>query len=258
MKKFKYLKISKTKKLRYIENYYKKKLYIIFLPGFMSDIDGEKPQFFRKYAVQNKLGFLAIEYSGHGKSTGEFIKGNISEWTNDAKSSIKKIVKKNNFILIGSSMGAWISLNQFKYFKNQILGFVGIGSAPEFLEKLMWKQFSKKIKTEIKQKGLSIIKRGQSKFEQKQYEYPVTYQLIKDGRKNKILSKKINSKIQVTMFHGKNDELVPLSFSRKVLKIFSHARKKLIVIKNGDHSLSDKDSLKKMVKELNNIIKDKI
>ena len=50
MKKFKYLKISKTKKLRYIGNYFKKNLYIIFLPGFMSDIDGEKPTEFKKYA----------------------------------------------------------------------------------------------------------------------------------------------------------------------------------------------------------------
>jgi len=255
MKKFKYLKISKTKKLRYIDNYCKKKLYIIFLPGFMSDIDGVKPQAFKKYAIQNKLGFLAIEYSGHGKSSGEFTKGNISEWSYDAKNSIKKIVKKNNFILIGSSMGAWISLNQFKYFKNQILGFVGIGSAPEFLERLMWKKFTKKIKKEITQKGISIIKRDQSKFHQKQYEYPITYQLIKDGRKNKVLSKKINSKICVTMVHGKNDELVPVSFSRKILFLFPNAKKKLLVIKNGDHSLSNKNPLKIIIKELNNIVK---
>ena len=174
MKKFRYLKISRTKKLRYLVNYYKTKLYIIFLPGFMSDIDGEKPGAFRKYAKKNKFGFLAIEYSGHGKSSGEFTKGNISEWSNDAKRSIKKIVKRNSFILVGSSMGAWISLNQFKYFKKQIKGFIGIGSAPEFLERLMWKQFPKKIKKEIREKGVSIIKHGNSKFKQRQYEYPVT------------------------------------------------------------------------------------
>ena len=256
MKKFKYLKISKTKKLRYIDNYYKENLYIVFLPGFMSDIDGKKPQTFKKYAVRNKFGFLAIEYSGHGKSSGKFTKGNISEWSADAKKSIKKIVKKNNFILVGSSMGAWIALNQFKHFKKQIKGFVGIGSAPEFLDRLMWKQFTKKIKKEIKQKGISIIKHGHSKFKQKQHEYPVTYQLIKDGRKNKVLSKKISSKIYITMFHGKKDELVPTSFSRKVLSIFPRAKKRLVVIKNGDHSLSDKNSLKRIIKELNNIVKD--
>jgi pimeloyl-ACP methyl ester carboxylesterase len=254
MKKFKYLKISKTKKLRYIDNYYKKKLYVIFLPGFMSDIDGKKPQAFKKYAVKNKLGFLAIEYSGHGKSSGKFTKGNISEWSIDATKSIKKIVKKNNFILIGSSMGAWIALNQFKYFKKQIKGFVGIGSAPEFLERLMWKQFTKKIKKEIKQKGISNIKHGRSKFKKKKNEYPVTYQLIKDGRKNKVLDKKIDTKISVTMIHGGRDEVVPPSYSKKVLKVFSKAKKKLVIIKNGDHSLSSKSGLKKIVSELNKIV----
>jgi len=213
----------------------------------MSDIEGKKPKAFEKYAVKNKLGFLALEYSGHGKSSGEFTKGNISEWSNDTKKSIKKIVKKNNFILIGSSMGAWISLNQFKYFKKQIKGFIGIGSAPEFLERLMWKQFSKKIKKEIEEKGVSIIK-------QKQYEYPITYQLIKDGRKNKVLSKKIKSQINVTMFHGQKDEVVPVSFSRKVLSLFVRAKKIIIVIKNGDHSLSSKKNLKRITKELDKFV----
>ena len=255
MKKFKYLKISKTKKLRYIDNFSKKNLYIIFLPGFMSDIEGEKPKAFKRYAVKNKLGFLAIEYSGHGKSYGEFTRGNISEWSNDVSSSIKKIVKKNWFILIGSSMGAWISLNQFKYFKNQIKGFVGIGSAPEFLEKLMWKKFPKKIKQEIILRGVSIIKHGDLNNKQKQYEYPITYQLIKDGRKNKVLSKKISLRINVTMFHGQKDEAVPVYFSRKVLALFTKAKKKIVVIKNGDHSLSNKKSLNRITSELDRIVK---
>ncbi len=249
MKKFKYLKISNSKKLRYIDNYFKKKPYIIFLPGFMSDIDGKKPQAFKKYAVKKKLGFLAIEYSGHGESSGEFIKGNISEWSNDARNSIKKIVKKNKFILVGSSMGAWISLNQFKYFKKQILGFVGIGSAPEFLESLMWNKFTKKMKKEIKQKGIINVKN-------ERWEYPITYQLIKDGRINKVLSKKIRSEIKVTMVHGSKDEVVPVSFSRKVLSVFPNAQKKLVEIKNGDHSLSNKIQLKRIIKELNSIVED--
>jgi pimeloyl-ACP methyl ester carboxylesterase len=249
MKKFKYLKLSKTKKLRFIDNYYKKNLFIVFLPGFMSDIDGKKPQAFKKYAVKNKLGFLAIEYSGHGNSSGEFTKGNITKWSNDAKNLIKKIVKNNKFIIVGSSMGAWISLNQFKYFKNQIAGFVGIGSAPEFLERLMWKKFPNKNKNEIITKGLSVIKNGQ-------YEYPITFQLIKDGRKNKILSKKIKSRIKVTMVHGSKDEVVPVSFSRKVLSVFPNAQKKLAVIKNGDHSLSNQVHLKKIIKELKSVVKD--
>ena len=249
MKKFKYQKISKTKKLRYIDNYYKKNLYIVFLPGFMSDIEGQKPQSLKRYAIKKKLGFLALEYFGHGKSSGEFTKGNISIWSKNTKLLIKKIIRKNDFIIIGSSMGAWIALNQFKYFKKQIKGFLGIGSAPEFLTRLMWNKFPKKIKKEVIKKGITNIESGQ-------YKYPITYQLIKDGRKNRVFSKKINSRIKISMIHGQKDEVVPVSFSRKVLAIFTKAKKKLMVIKNGDHSLSDKKSLNKIIKELNRIVID--
>ncbi len=248
MKKFKYLKLSKTKKLRFIDNYFKKKLYVVFLHGFMSDIEGKKPQSLLRFTKKNKLGFLALEYSGHGQSSGQFTKGNISQWTNDTKILIKRIVKKNNFVLVGSSMGSWIGLNQFKYFKKQIKGFVGIGSAPEFLTRLMWNKFTVKIKRELLKKGKTVIKSGN-------YEYPITNQLIKDGRKNKVLHKKINFKIDVTMIHGQKDEVVPVSFSRLVLKVFSKAKKKIVVIKNGDHSLSSQSSLRKIIKELNAIIK---
>ena len=247
MNKFKYLKISKTKKNRYLCNYFKKNLYIVFLHGFMSDIEGEKPKTFFRYAKKKKLGFLSLEYSGHGKSSGKFTSGNISKWTREIKIGIKKIVKKNDFILIGSSMGSWISLNQFKSFKKQIKGFLGIGSAPEFLENLMWKKFTKKIKKEIIKKKIYNLKHGN-------YEYPISYQLIRDGRKNKVLNKKINSKINITMVHGQKDEVVPVSYSRKVLKIFQNAKKKLVFIKNGDHSLSDQKFLKKIIAELKLII----
>ena len=247
MNKFKYLKISKTKRLRYLSNYYKKNLYIIFLHGFMSDLEGDKPKTFLKYCKKQRLGFLGLEYSGHGKSSGKFTHGNISRWSKEIQITIKKIVKKNNFILVGSSMGSWLSLNQFKYFKKQIKGFLGIGSAPEFLERLMWKKFTKKMKKETIKKKIYNLKHGD-------YEYPISYQLIKDGRKNKVLNKKINSKIQVTMIHGRKDEVVPVVYSKKILSLFSKAKKKLIIFNNGDHSLSSKKNLKKIITELDKIV----
>ena len=247
MAKYKYLKISKSKKLRYLDNYFKKKLYVIFLHGFMSDIEGEKPHAFKKYAIKKKLGFLAIEYSGHGKSSGKFINGNITIWSNETSTIIKKFVKNNDFTIVGSSMGAWLALKQFQEFKSQIKGFLGIGSAPEFLENLMWKKFTKKMRSETIRKGILHLKHGN-------YEYPITLQLIRDGRKNKVLNKKINSKINVTMVHGQKDEVVPVSYSRKVLKIFQKAKKKLVIIKNGDHSLSSQKWLKIILKELKLII----
>ena len=144
-------------------------------------------------------------------------------------------------------MGSWLSLNQFKYFNNQINGFMGIGSAPEFLERLMWKKFSKKIKQKIIEKKIYNLKHGE-------YEYPISYQIIKDGRKNKVLNKKYISKIPVTMVHGSKDEVVPVSYSKKILNNFKKAKKRILVIKNGDHSLSSKTNLKRINKELDKIL----
>ena len=243
MTKFYYLKLSKSKKIRYLKHMQKDSDYIVFLHGFMSDLEGKKPKFFLNFAKKNKLGFIALEYSGHGKSTGKFTKGNISKWTRETYLLLKKTVKKNKIFFIGSSMGAWISLNQFKFFKNQIKGFLGIGSAPEFLENLMWKKFTKKMKAETIKKGIYHLKHGN-------YTYPITLQLLSDGRKNRVFNKKIKSKIKVTMVHGQKDEVVPVSYSKKMLKIFTNAKKKLVIVKNGDHSLSSNKGLKILKKEI--------
>ena len=247
MANFNYLRLTKTKKIRYLKLNQKNKPYVVFLHGFKSDLEGKKPKTFFNFAKENQLGFLALEYSGHGKSSGMFTKGNISKWSRETNFTIKKIVEKNDIILVGSSMGAWISLNQFRFFKKQIKGFLGIGSAPEFLENLMWKKFTKKMKTEILNKGIIYLKHGD-------YEYPITLQLIKDGRKNKVLHKRIYQNINVTMVHGNKDKSVPVSYSKKVLKIFKNSKKKLVIVKNGDHSLSSAKWLKLLKTELRLII----
>ena len=103
------------------------------------------------------------------------------------------------------------------------------------------------MKKETIKKGIYHLKHGD-------YVYPITYQLIKDGRKNKVLKKKIKSKIIVTMVHGSKDEVVPVIFSRRVLKIFNKSKRKLLIIKNGDHSLSSEKNLKKITLELDKIV----
>ena len=247
MNNFNYSKITKSKKIRYLKISKKKGTYIVFLHGFMSDLEGKKPRSFLNFSKKNNLGFLALEYSGHGKSSGKFTDGNISKWSKETSYLIKKIVKKNKIILIGSSMGAWIALNQILKFKKQVRGFIGIGSAPEFLENLMWKKFSVNMKKEIRKKGIINLKHGD-------YEYPITYQLIKDGRKNKILKKKIYEELKVVLIHGSKDTSVPVTYSRKVLKIFKTNKKKLVIIKNGDHSLSSPKYLKILKRELSLIV----
>jgi len=247
-KRSKYFTTSYGRKIKYLLLNKKSQITVVFFHGFMSDMIGAKPIEIQRFCKKRKLNFLKFEYSGHGKSTGKFIEGNISQWTNDAKKIIEsKINKYKNLIFIGSSMGSWIALNLFSSFKKQIKGFVGISSAPEFLEELMWKKFNKKIKKIIMSNKIHHIDHGD-------FIYPITKQLILDGRKNKILNKKININIPIILFHGLKDEVVPLKFSKKILKIFKKAKKKLIIIKNGNHSLSKKSDLKKIRKELNNMI----
>ena len=243
MIKFNRIRINKLLKIRYLKISEKKNTFLIFLHGFMSDLEGKKPKTLHTFARQNKLGFLALEYSGHGKSSGKFTEGNISKWSQQTNYLIKKIVKKNKIIFVGSSMGAWITLNLIRKFSKQTIGFVGIGSAPEFLEKLMWKKFSKKMRQEIKKNGIINLRHGK-------YEYPITYQLIKDGRKNRIFNKSYLQNIKITMIHGKNDESVPIIYSRKILRLFRNAKKKLVIIKGGDHSLSKPKWLNIIKKEI--------
>ena len=69
------------------------KLGIVFLSGLKSDMTGQKAVALEEWAVETNHSFLRFEYSGHGKSYGEFTKSNISILTKDVKYLIKKIVK---------------------------------------------------------------------------------------------------------------------------------------------------------------------
>ena len=218
MPKFKFVKISKNKKIRYLINNTSSDIYVVFLHGFKSDLEGDKPKALYEFCKKKKIGFLAHEYSGHGKSYGKFENGTISSWTEDTKKIITKKIKNKKLILVGSSMGGWIGLNLFKSFNKKILAFVGIAPAPEFLERLMWKNFTEKVKKKLIKEKIYIFSHGG-------FEYNISYNLIKDGRKNKIFNKNFKNNIFLTILHGKKDDVVPISISRKILNIFKKAKK---------------------------------
>ncbi len=245
----KYFITSSKKKIKYLFIKKNSQITVVFFHGFMSDMVGAKPKAVQKFCSKKKLNFLKFEYSGHGKSSGRFIDGNISLWTKEAKELISsKLKKKTKLIFIGSSMGSWIALNLFPFFKKNIKGFIGIGSAPDFLENLMWKKFTKKIKKFIIDNNVYNLEHGD-------FTYPLTKQLIFDGRNNKILNKKNYINIPITLLHGSKDNVVPLKYSKKILGIFSKSDKKFIVVKNGHHSLSRIIDLKKICYQLSLMIK---
>ena len=247
MTKFNYIYLKKDKKLRILNNKLNSKLTIVFLHGLKSDLEGKKPLFLNRYCKKNKVNFLSLEYSGHGKSYGKFENGTISQWRNNVKFVIRKIIKKEKFLIVGSSLGAWLGLLQFQEFKKQIIGFIGIGSAPEFLDRLIWQKLKDNEKKLLLKKKFYMLKSDG-------YEYKIKLALLKDGRKNKVLNNKINSKIPVFLIHGEKDDVVPLKLSKKIFSIFPKAKKIMKIIKGGDHSLSRKGDLNKLANLINKVI----
>ena len=247
MTKFNYIYFKKDKKLRILNNKLNSKLTIVFLHGLKSDLEGKKPLFLNRYCKKNKVNFLSLEYSGHGKSYGKFENGTISNWKNNVKFVIHKIIKKEKFLIVGSSLGAWLGLLQFQEFKKQIIGFIGVGSAPEFLDRLIWQKLKNNEKKLLLKKKFYMLKSDG-------YEYKIKLALLKDGRKNKVLNKKINLKIPVFLIDGEKDDVVPLKLSKKIFGIFPKAKKKMEIVKGGDHSLSRKGDLKKIANLMDKII----
>ena len=221
---------------------------IIFLHGLMSNIQSKKAKHLKKFVNKNKINLLLFEYSGHGKSSGKFTDFSIKNWVNDSRSIIKKLIKKNKVVLVGSSMGAWIGVILIKYFYKRIKGYVGIASAPDFTEELIWKKLNISEKNNIKKNRIYKLKSNHNNF------YPITKKFIIDGKKNLILNKKIKCNFRVELLHGINDSSVPWFYSLKLLKTLISKKINLTIINDGDHSLSRTQDLKKLDLAIKNII----
>ena len=221
---------------------------IVFLHGLMSNIQSKKAKHLEKFVNKNKINLLLLEYSGHGKSSGKFTDFSIKDWINDSRSIIKKLIKKNKIVLVGSSMGAWIGVILIKYFYKRIKGYVGIASAPDFTEELIWKKLNIFEKNNIKKNKIYKLRSNHNNF------YPITKKFIVDGKKNLILNKKIKCNFPVELLHGINDSSVPWFYSLKLLKTLISKKINLTIINDGDHSLSRTQDLKKLDLAIKNII----
>ena len=221
---------------------------IIFLHGLMSNIKSKKAKHLKKFVNKNKINLLLFEYSGHGKSSGKFTDFSIKNWIEDSRVIIKKLIKKNKIILVGSSMGAWIGIMLIKYFYKKIKGFVGIASAPDFTEELIWKKLSIIEKNKIRENKIYKLKSSHNNF------YPITKKFIFDGKKFLILNKKIKCNFKVELLHGIRDSSVPWAYSINLIKTLIAKKLKLTIIDDGDHSLSRVQDLKKLELAIKNII----
>ena len=93
-KRTKYFSTSSKGKIKYLFLNKKSQILVVFFHGFMSDMLGAKPSAIQKFCKKGKLNFLKFEYSGHGKSKGKFIEGNITKWTSEARQLIRSKINK--------------------------------------------------------------------------------------------------------------------------------------------------------------------
>jgi pimeloyl-ACP methyl ester carboxylesterase len=148
---------------------------IVFLPGFRSDMTGDKAQSLAAFAEARGVGMLRLDYSGHGQSGGRFEDGTIGRWRDDALAAIDRLTE-GALILVGSSMGGWIALLVALARPERVAGLVGVAAAPDFTETLMWEAMTFEERAILDRDGVLLVP---SQYGEP---YPVTLRLIEEGR----------------------------------------------------------------------------
>ncbi len=206
---------------------------LIWLGGFRSDMSGGKATRLHAWAQTAGRPFLRFDYSGHGESDGDFADGTIGAWIADALAMLDGPAAGARRILVGSSMGAWIALLCARARPDQVAGLLLIAPAPDFTDDLMWERFPKAVRAEIETKGMW--------FRPSPYDdgpYPITKQLIDEGRDHLILEKGLSFAGPVRILQGMADEDVPWRHALRLIDALEAADVQMTLVKDGDHRLS--------------------
>lgn len=217
---------------------------IIFLGGFKSDMNGTKAQAISAYAKKNDLDFIRFDYSGHGSSSGEFLEGSIDSWLKDTLYVIDQLTDKPQ-ILIGSSMGGWIMLLAAIARPARIAALIGLASAPDFTEELIWNYLSDEQKEQLLAKQ-SILFRNEFCPDA----YPISPNLIFKSRKHILLDKEIPIDAPIHLIHGMEDKDVPFDTAIRIAQQARSKNVKITLLKNSGHNLSQPQDLEFIYKAI--------
>ena len=220
---------------------------VVFLSGLKSDKEGTKAVFLSQWAEKNERDFLRFDYRGHGASSGTFEDTSISDWFDDTKRIVMGLTSGPQ-ILVGSSLGGWISLLFARMFPQKVAGIVGIAAAPDFTVQYANNNLTKAQRQEL----LSTRKLS---FHSEYFDQPlvITQKLIEDGNNNLVLTKEQSIDCPVRLFHGSHDEDVPVSTSIDILKRISSNDMQLQIIKGIDHRFSTPDCLELIQKAVEQV-----
>ena len=205
---------------------------VVFLGGFMSDMEGTKALFLEDWCKAQGRAFLRFDYSGHGQSSGAFTDGCIGDWADDAAHMLENLTDGPQ-IVVGSSMGGWISLLLARRMPEKFAGLVTIAAAPDFTEDSMWAGFDQATRDRLETDGQILVPSGYGD------PYPITKHLITDGRNQLVLRSPLALNFPVRMLQGDADTSVPVDTANR---LFAHATGddiRLTLIKGADHRFSD-------------------
>lgn len=220
---------------------------IIFLPGFMSDMDGAKALTIEKFAKGAGLSFVRFDYFGHGSSSGEFVDGHIGIWAADTLAVLDELTDGPQ-VLVGSSMGGWLMLLAAIARPRRIKGLIGIAAAPDFTEDLLLKELTKAELVEVNDRGF-VAK--ENPYED---EYIYTKALFDEGRKHLVLRQEIPIDCPVRLLHGLKDEMVPWQTALSIQEKIRGTDVNITLVKNGDHRLSKTSDLDCLIGILSSLI----
>ena len=243
----KYHKSSLNDKIAYCYDDLNSHISIFFFGGYSSNMTGTKATALSKWCLKNKYNFIRFDYSGHGQSSGKFEDGGITKWSVEANEIFQNFKNKKN-IIIGSSMGGWISLIVAKKNIKTIHGLVGIASAPDFVVG-EWNRLSQNQKETIKKEGKIIIN-----WDNYEDDYIITYKFLRDGMKNMLLKNTIPITCPIRLLHGKLDNVVSTSVSQTIIEKIESKDKDLLIIDDGDHSLSRDSDLNLLFNKIDELI----
>jgi pimeloyl-ACP methyl ester carboxylesterase len=210
---------------------------VVFLGGFMSDMTGTKAQFLQDWATAQGRAFLRFDYSGHGQSSGAFEEGSIGNWAEDALAVIDALTEGPQ-VLVGSSMGGWISLLVAKAMPERITGIVGIAPAPDFTEDSMWAGFDEAQRAALLRDGQITVPSDYSPEG-----YPITRRLIEDGRRHLVLRAPLSLPFPVRILQGTADTDVPPAVALRLMEHADCPDFRLTLVKGADHRFSTPDCL---------------
>jgi pimeloyl-ACP methyl ester carboxylesterase len=209
---------------------------VVFLGGFKSDMTGTKAVHLQACAEATGRAFLRFDYSGHGQSSGDFLEGCIGDWAEDAMAAIAAL-SEGPQILVGSSMGGWISLLVAKAMPERVAGLVGIAAAPDFTEDSMWAGFTAAQRAELAA-GQVVLPSDYSADP-----YIITRRLIEDGRQRLVLRSPLPLPFPVRLLQGTADVDVPPSVALRLLDHAESPDLRLTLVKGADHRFSTPECL---------------